>query len=893
MDDQTKTLPEGLKTAVESYSQKIAIEAETNQGFIKYTYQEFFQKAQSIAHTLIEFNINKGDRVSILLDNCPEWGFIYFGIMFAGATAVPLDVQSTPEDVEYFLSNSGSKLVLSQSKHKVLFSKIEKVPSLKKIIFIDEDDKQIFNQSPLTEIKPTTAPDEIASIIYTSGTTGLPKGVMLSHANLFANYSSIMELDFLQPDDSILALLPLHHAFPFMTTFLIPLLAGIRVVYPISLKSEELLRSIRTAKVTSLVAVPQFYYLFYRKIQKALSSLPWFFRLPALAALEIAFYCRKYCHLNISKIIFRKIHQQFGDKMRYFISGGAKLDSEAQRFFFKLGFNILEGYGLSETSPVVTMTPPKRPKLGSVGKPIPNVRVKILVPDSDGVGEVLIFAPNVMLGYFGMPDKTNEVFKDGWFCSGDLGYLDKDGYLFIVGRKNELIVLPNGKNINPEEVENHYAKNPFIKEICVLTAHQEKEEKLMAVIVPNMDYFRQKGEISVLETIKWHVENISLTLPPFKRIMGFVLAKKPLPRTHLGKLKRYLIKSEYKNELSGISRQPKETAAYSEEDIAILSNDTAQKVLEILTDEFAKDIRLDDHLELDLGIDSLKRLELLVTLEEVFPIKIPEQEASQIFTVRELIQTIETLMGKKKLIKSSGEKLAIWQEILNTEPPKSVTEKIDLSPNKWAKLAAFLFDGLLYVLFRITCRLKISGQENLPKDRAFILCSNHNSYLDGFIITAAIPENLNKSIFFLGILAAIKAPIIKNMQKIIRIIPISPSEQLVAAMQAGAYVLKHDKILVIFPEAARSIDGEIKEFKSGIGILAKETETPILPAYIKGSFESWPRNHRFPKPHAIEVVFGKLHERKELEQLGYLEGAKNAYEAIALGIRKKVIELKP
>ena len=273
--------------------------------------------------------------------------------------------------------------------------------------------------------------------------------------------------------------------------------------------------------------------------------------MPFFGLIEILWQIRRFSGINLSKLALSKMHRPFGQALRFFACGGAKLNEEAARYLVKMGFTILEGYGLTETSPVVAFNPLKKQKIGSVGRVIPDVELKINNPDATGMGEVVIKGPNVTPGYYKQAEETLSVLKDGWFYSGDLGYIDKDGYLYITGRKKELIVLSSGKNIYPEEIESHYSKSPYIKEICVLGVGAVEEERLSAVVVLDTDYCRKVGEADLNSTIRWELENLSEGIAPYKRIKGYIITRENLPRTRLGKIKRYEVKSKYLDELMG------------------------------------------------------------------------------------------------------------------------------------------------------------------------------------------------------------------------------------------------------------------------------------------------------------------------------------------------------
>jgi len=911
MNEKLYTLPDKLRKMIDQFPDRIVMQMKKENGYIQHTYKEFYEVSQSIAHSLLEQGIKKGDRIAIVLENRPEWGMIYFGIMLAGAIAIPLDPQSGQEEIKFFLNDSESKIAFISSKLLSLFTGLtDSAPSLQEIIALDlkKSSKQIISFSEMisvaSDLKPVTSmpevsPQDIASILYTSGTTGRPKGVMLTHKNFYSNFQSIDKLKLFSDKDNVLSILPLHHSFPFMVTLVIPLFSQSRITYISSLKSEELLGCMRETGVTILTGVPQLFYMFYKHILDGIKKAPFLLRMPLLGFIEILWLVRMFTGINLAKLALSKIHRAFGRSLRFFACGGAKLNEEVARFLVKIGFTILEGYGLTETSPVATFNPLKKQRIGSVGRVIPDVELRIVEPDEYGVGEVAIKGPNIMKGYYKEVEETRKVLKDNWFYSGDLGYLDKEGYLHLTGRKKELIVLSSGKNISPEEVESHYAKSPFIKGLCVLAVGEREKEKLMAVIVPDLDYYRKAGEVNISGAIKWDLEGLSKQCPTYKRIMGFIVTSEDLPCTRLGKLKRFEIKNRYLDELMGVGlRKTTEEIPLTGEDLKILSSELAKTITEILSKEanLKRQVRLNDHLEIDLGLDSLGRAELMVALEKILKINIPDSLMAKIFIVRELVLEIEKLVLKKEL---RGEEVlpiqtpsSLWSDILKTDPTKDIIEKMDLFPGWIAQIFTLLTCGTLYIIFKLIWQLRVFGIKNLPLNEAFILCPNHGGYLDGFLIVASLPRWLKKHIFFLGFRAYFEVPIIRNIVKLLRIIPINPGAQLIDAMQACAYILRNGKTACIFPEGARSIDGEIKEFKKGIGILAKELNIRLVPVYISGSYKSWPRTNRFPRPYPITIVFGRPHNVEELKKEGERQGAKDDYEAIALGIREEVRRLK-
>ncbi|MCM8782573.1 MAG: AMP-binding protein, partial [Candidatus Omnitrophica bacterium] len=426
----------------------------------KYTYSEIIRFSKGIGFYFINKGIKKQDRIALILENGPEWPIFYFGILFSGAIVVPIDPQLTEQEIKNILLNSGAKFAISKANSDEIIKNLDDPPPY-------------FNF-------PTADIDDVTSILYTSGTTATPKGVMLSHKNFSGNFSSIEQLRICNAADNVLSILPLHHSYPFMVTLLVPLCLGATVTYVKTLKPEDILSAMRETGVTILVGVPQLFYLFHKGIFEKIKRIP----LPL--------------RLVLMPFISKKIRKNFGSRLRFFVSGGARLEPRIAKDLSRVGFTILEGYGLTETSPVVTFNPLKKQKFGSVGIPIPEVEIKIANPGENGIGEVLIKGPNVMKGYYKRQQETGEVIEDGWFHSGDLGYIDKEGYLFLTGRQKEIIVLSSGKNIYPEEIEAHYQKSLFIKEVCVLGVLKGGfTEELGAIIVPDIEYFKKVGVVNV------------------------------------------------------------------------------------------------------------------------------------------------------------------------------------------------------------------------------------------------------------------------------------------------------------------------------------------------------------------------------------------------------------
>jgi long-chain acyl-CoA synthetase len=569
------------------------------------------------------------------------------------------------------------------------------------------------------------------------------------------------------------------------------------------------------------------------------------------------------------------------------VSGGARLDAKIARDLTEWGFKVIEGYGLTETSPIVTLTPPEKIKFGSAGKAVADVRIKIGHPDASGIGEILIQGPNLMQGYFRKPQETAQAIKEGWFHSGDLGYIDREGYLFITGRDKEVIVLSSGKNIYPEELESYYGQSPYIKEICILQRPQERfgqqADALFAVVVPDLEFFKRRNEVNVEEKIRWEVENLSQKLPPYQHLMGFALSTEELPRTTLKKIRRFLVREKY---FKGRARMPRPQGSIAFEELpAGIDPGISRKVLEYLAAQLNKPVSLESHLEIGLGIDSLSRVELGLGLERLFSLKIPQQALYEFSTVKDIILAITQLSGKGTIsatVPGAGLEKS-WSQILKEEIPQQTLKRIRIKIHfiDWA--LAWFFKVILGFLLRVFWLLRIEGKNNFPAKGPLLITPSHSSFLDGFVVFCSLPLRLAVNTYFLGYSFIFERPLIRWAIKSLRLIPLDPNANLTEALQAVAFVLRQGKIVCIFPEGRRSVNTRINEFKKGIGILIKELDVPAAPVYIQGSHYAWARTARFPRPYPLKIIIGKS-----------LLGLANtgAYEDIARALQAEVIKLK-
>ncbi|MGB9766522.1 MAG: AMP-binding protein [Sulfurihydrogenibium sp.] len=766
-------------------------------------------------------DINKDDKVAIFSENRPEWIYSFFAVWKRGGINVPVDFMSNEEDLLYILQDCKPKVIFtSKNNYEKVKNLKEKLDyTLKVFVFEDLNLKPINHK--MEEVKSSL--EDTALILYTSGTTGNPKGVMLSYKNILSNINAVEKVNIASEKDSTLAILPFHHSYPLVVSMLIPLHIQATIVFLDKLSPEDILEKLKKYKVSILIAVPRVYSLFHRKIFQEIdknSVAKSLFKLVKLINFQ-----------PLGRVIFNKVHNVFGGNIKYFVSGGSKLDVEVAKDLWALGFKIVEGYGLTETSPIVSFNPPDKIKLGSVGKPIDGVEVKIVD------GEILVKGENVFKGYYNKPLETANSFKNGYFMTGDLGYLDQDGYLYITGRKKEIIVLPNGKNINPEEIENHILKiSDLIKELAVI----QKDNSLFAIIYPDFETVKRKNIVNLEETIKWYViDRYNQTQPPYKRIGGFKIVNQELPKTRLGKIRRFMLQ-DFLKKIETTSRQVEEP-----------DSQVYQIIKDYLKSYTNTEVYPDSHIEIDLGLDSLGKIEFLTFIEKTFGVQLSEKDIIENQTVESIYRLVEERKTKLETQEIN------WKDILSKDLPIELKEGY-----------THLVKPILYVIFKLYNNLQVEGLENIPQEPV-IFAPNHQSYLDGFLIIASLPTKIVKKTYFLAEESHFQSKFRRFIANNFNIILVNVNKDLKLSLQKSANALKSGKNIVIFPEGARTRDGNLLPFKKGFAILSKELNVPIVPVVIDGAFKSYPINAKIPKPYPIKLTFLKpvLPENKSYEEI--------------------------
>jgi long-chain acyl-CoA synthetase len=525
-----RTIPALLEASAERFKDSPAYIAPSKGRLSTLSFGEVLERVTRLSRHLKELGFQSEDRIAILGENSPQWALSFFAISWLGATAVPLDARASLDTLKVFLDFSRARcLFYSRSFNDAAKALKYNLPRLQLIFPMDDIEEILERYSsgvPMGDVKE----DDVAEILFTSGATGEPKGVMLSHGNIMSNVDDIYQILDVSTEDRGFSILPMHHAYESTAGMISPLASGMGVYYARSLKPREMLEDLRAAKPTIWLSTPLILEKLLRRIKGEIDSA----RGIKGALLR---------HLP-TKLLSKVIKKQLGlERIRLIVSGGAALSPTVARGLEEFGLPIIQGYGLTEAAPLVTVNPPARAIHESIGMVIPSTDVEIRDIDADGKGEIAVRGPNVMKGYLDNPNATREVItEDGWLLTGDVGYFDEEGYLYITGRRKFVIVTPGGKNVHPEEVEEALCRSPYIAEALVLSPDGRT---LQAIIYPDYNETRAKlsgsdEDESLWKLIEEEVRRANRSLEPYKRVRRFVIKREEFPKTTTQKIKRHL-----------------------------------------------------------------------------------------------------------------------------------------------------------------------------------------------------------------------------------------------------------------------------------------------------------------------------------------------------------------
>lgn len=549
------TLPEMFSITVKRFPDRRCLTA-FSPDTLEFTYQETYDKVTGIANNLVKSGVQKGDRVAVTGKNSPEWAIAYLAVLYAGGVVVPLDYQLPAKTMDALMKHSDVKIAFVDEE---LFNEVGKEVSLEKKISLSPGKKPYLLNMVVKAHQERVMPEEgdLAAILYTSGTTGSPKGVMLTHSNLVCDCFLAQAHMTLYETDVFYALLPIHHSYTMLAVFIEALSVGAELVFGKKLVVSQIFKDLRQGNVTMFLGVPM---LFNKLIKGVMSGI----REKGIAVyglirflMFISGLIKKTFKVNPGKKMFKGILKKISlDTNRICICGGGPLPSSTFKMFNQLGIDFVQGYGLTETSPILTLNPVTAYRESSVGLLLPEVEMKILNQDERGIGEIAVKGPMVMQGYYKNKEATDEIMLEGgWLNTGDVGYLDRDGYLYLTGRKKSLIVTEGGKNVFPEEIEDLFQLYEEVEQILILgyiIDKKEKTEGIQALVHPSetfIERMKQAGTASdqdIEKRINEIIDEVNKGLPAYKKISRVHVLSEPMEMTTTKKIKRFKYADEYK-----------------------------------------------------------------------------------------------------------------------------------------------------------------------------------------------------------------------------------------------------------------------------------------------------------------------------------------------------------
>jgi long-chain acyl-CoA synthetase len=766
-----------------------------------WTYTQLWEHTTRVAWWLRARGVGKGDRVVLWAPNSPWWVAAFFGLQRVGAVCVPLDIRSSPDFVHNVVAQSEPKFALLSPLTRDAWE--QGIPTCT----LDEMVRGLPEAPP--PWNETITPSDIAEIMFTSGTTGDPKGVVLTHGNITANAAGVTQVIPDLPYFRLLSILPLSHMFEQTVGLVLPLNRGASVFYPASRQSSILFRAFAEQRITTVLAVPQALQLFIdaieRQVRKSGRERLWR-SLNTLAP-----------HLPRAarKLLFRSVHRRLGGELQFFVSGGAAIDAELVRRWNLFGIPIVQGYGATETAPVITATTLTDTDPRTVGKPVPGVSVR-LAPD----GEVLVQGPNVALGYWNNLAATEESFGDGWYRTGDLGLLDHSGRLYLKGRKKNLIVLPNGQNVYPEDVERALVTLHGVDEAVVVGLSGPQGQEVHAVLLSTIP----PDDPGAL------IRQANAMLAPHQRIDGFSLWPEPdFPRTHTLKIKRQDVLARVENR-TDVRTTQHPSPARSESPVSPLT-----RLIVEASGGTASPPSPDATLG-DVGLDSLARVELLSVVEAELGVYLDESKVDATTSVAELERMVETGQSTDRPV------FPTWPRGRIARATRAVLQR-----------AAFALLGRL-------APTTVVGTQNLDGiDGPVLFVANHTSHLDSVLLLSALPVRHRRRV---AVAAAAdyffaRPPLGSGVALLLNAFPFSRTTAVRPTLEHCATLLDTKWSILLYPEGTRSVTGTLGDFKAGVGLLAVELEVPVVPVHLDGLQRILPKGRTLPRRGPVAATFGR------------------------------------
>ncbi len=841
--------------------------------------------------------VKPGDTVMMWAMPTPALMIAILAVLRAEAVVVPIDAQFDDESLEHVLNDAKPKWLFTDARGAGRLKKLD-VESSPTLYRVDEQEGETSWRALWADesIEPETgAADQRAVIFYTSGTTGAPKGVPLTRANLAYQMEVAQDTGLIRPEDRVLLPLPLHHVYPFVVGLLAPMKLGMAIILPAALAGPQLAQAIAEGEVSMVMGVPRLHRALVEGIKAKAARGPALVHGFFKGALALSVFCVQRFNRSPGRLLFGSLHRKMGGKLRLMASGGSPLDPEIATQIQAFGWELAVGYGLTETSPLLTILKPGEGHLDTVGRTVPGTELRIDPSalqggddddNTDGpqrhaqAGEVQAKGPGVFGGYLNLDEASKEAFKDGWYRTGDVGWFDDDGFLHLEGRVSTMLVLEGGENVSPDKLEARYESLiDEIEEIGIL----QKEGKLVAVIVTRDGATDEDAEKRIKDALRQRRDEI----PSYQRLTGFKLVRDELPRTRLGKIRRHKLEAVYDDtsaDEGGQSGGPIAIDEMSSSDQSLLDHPPARAVWDLLAERYAEQrLTPASRLEGDLGIDSLGWVELSTALEAATGLPFGDDVLEKAETVRDLFEAVWSASDE------DGER---------ADNPIAEPEKV-LQPQdrRWIRprplfhtVVGLLLYGIHACWMKAMYRVRVVGQENLPASGPYVFTPNHVSFLDAPTIVHTLPFKTIARFYWAATTNILdRSGLVRLLSRLGQVIPIDARRGPMTSLALAAAALKRGDPMVWFPEGHISKDGQLAPFRPGLGLLLKVyEEVPVVPVHIDGTFEAWPAGQRWPRPGQITVTIGKPLKAAELAKRGTGD---QPHEQITSGLRAVVAEL--
>ena len=775
----------------------------------RWSYSRLWEESGRVAAMLQQRGLKKGDQAVLWGPNCPQWVLAFFGCIRAGVVLVPLDVRSAPDYVERVLSRTEAAVAFTSR----FTPKGDVDLGIPEIAF--EELEGLIEGLPQPE-EVEIAPDDLAEIMFTSGTTGDPKGVMLTHRNLLANIEGVCQYIDCPPESRLLSILPLSHMYEQMGGLFIAMRSGASVTYPTSRQPTVLSRTMRERKITILLLVPQGLELLMNGIEREVR------RQGKEALWEKLLKVAEKTPFGLRRKLFGRVHRQFGGKLDFIVSGGAALDYDLGRKWELLGVKIIQGYGTTEAAPVISNHTIHERRFDSTGRPLPNVEVKI-----SGDGEIMARGDNITPGYWRAPEETAAVFDGEWYLTGDLGFFDEEGFLHVKGRKKDMIVLPSGQNVFPDDIQAILTRHPKVKDAAVVGLQQGPAVEVHAALL------LEESEDAVgaaEEAVAW----ANGQLAEQQRIRGFtVWPEEDFPRTHTLKVKKQIVIDTILGKVeaeapAGAASSGGGTAGGPRGLVHIIAELSRRSVGEV-----TEDARLGE----DLDLDSLGRVELLSAVETELGVYMDEGQLSPETTVAQLRALVEEGASNPPVLSFPSWGMRWWCRMARGFLQRSV-----IFPATW----------LVY-------GLRIEGRENLRGIEGPVLfASNHHLGLDNPLIIKSIPPGWRRRMAIAGAAELWRNPVWWTLNPLLgNAFPLAREGAVRPSLENMGRIMDTGWSVLIYPEGELTVGGPIKPFMPGTGLVAVEGRIPVVPLRLRIDRMGSPARFPILRRGRVEVRLGE------------------------------------